>query len=179
MILAVDGVGIDVSDLTTMPQLDWASSLVAVLLACVILAALCAAAAVWLGRPKRRVSQARKQGAHTSQASEHVWQQRIADIVRRYHDGELQHQDAFDELAALTREYASSASGKDMRCDTLLDIDLRPRTASDKQGLDSLRQTIAALYPPQFADVDTNESAREATVEQAAQWVSRFVERWR
>lgn len=179
MIIAVNGTGVDVSDLTVTPQLDWSASLTAALVACLILAALCVAGVVWLSKPKRRAAQSRKQGTHTQHATGRVWQQRIADIVDRYQAGDLPRRDAFDELAALTREYASSVSGKDMRSDTLLDIGNRPRSSSDRQGLESLRQTIAALYPPQFADTVTNESAREATVEQAAEWVSKFVERWR
>ena len=42
-----------------------------------------------------------------------------------------------------------------------------------------LRQTIAALYPPEFADERFNDSARQTDVEQAAQWVNRLVERWK
>ena len=42
-----------------------------------------------------------------------------------------------------------------------------------------LRQTIEALYPPEFADAERNHIARQATGEQAGEWVANLVERWR
>ena len=56
---------------------------------------------------------------------------------------------------------------------------LTPRTTGNQHGLTLLRQTIEALYPPEFADAERNHTAREATVEQAGEWVANLVERWR
>ena len=53
------------------------------------------------------------------------------------------------------------------------------RSTGNQQGLTLLRQTIEALYPPEFADAERNHIARQATVEQAGEWVANLVERWR
>ena len=50
---------------------------------------------------------------------------------------------------------------------------------SGVHGFTLLRQTIAALYPPEFANAEFNAQAKDATVEQAADWVLNLVERWR
>lgn len=66
-----------------------------------------------------------------------------------------------------------------MRNQTLTDIEETPRTTGNQQGLTLLRQTIEALYPPEFADAERNHIAGQATVEQAGEWVANLVERWR
>ena len=55
-----------------------------------------------------------------------------------------------------------------------------PRSDSigNRHGLDLLRQTIAALYPPEFADERFNAAAGEASVDEAAGWVATLIERW-
>ena len=68
---------------------------------------------------------------------------------------------------------------RDIRNRTLADIDAAPRTTGNQEGITLLRQTIEALYPPEFADAANNGIAREATVEQAGEWVANLVERWR
>ena len=75
--------------------------------------------------------------------------------------------------------YVSTATGSDVRNQTLTDIEATPRTTGNQHGLTLLRQTIEALYPPEFADAERNHTAREATVEQAGEWVANLVERWR
>lgn len=77
------------------------------------------------------------------------------------------------------RDFASTATGTDVRNQTLTDIEETPRTTGNQQGLTLLRQTIEALYPPEFADAERNHIARQATVEQAGEWVANLVERWR
>ena len=47
------------------------------------------------------------------------------------------------------------------------------------KGLDALKQTIGALYPPEFADDARNRIAQTTSVQQAAEWVANLVERWR
>ena len=83
------------------------------------------------------------------------------------------------QLAAIARDFASTATGTDVRNQTLTDIEETPRTTGNQQGLTLLRQTIEALYPPEFADAERNHIARQATVEQAGEWVANLVERWR
>ena len=77
------------------------------------------------------------------------------------------------------RDFVSTATGSDVRNQTLTDIEATPRTTGNQHGLTLLRQTIEALYPPEFADAERNHTAREATVEQAGEWVANLVERWR
>lgn len=108
-----------------------------------------------------------------------LWRQRIDDIVTRHDRGEISREDAFAELAALSRDYVSTVTGVDIRNRTLADIDAAPRTTGNQEGITLLRQTIEALYPPEFADAANNGIAREATVEQAGEWVANLVERWR
>ena len=73
----------------------------------------------------------------------------------------------------------SSTSFETIPNQTLTDIEAAPRTTGNQHGLTLLRQTIEALYPPEFADAERNHTAREATVEQAGEWVANLVERWR
>lgn len=108
-----------------------------------------------------------------------VWHQRIDDVVSRHARGELEREEAFAQLAAIARDFASTATGTDVRNQTLTDIEETPRTTGNQQGLTLLRQTIEALYPPEFADAERNHIARQATVEQAGEWVANLVERWR
>ena len=99
--------------------------------------------------------------------------------MTRHDRGEISREDAFAELAALSRDYVSTVTGVDIRNRTLADIDAAPRTTGNQEGITLLRQTIEALYPPEFADAANNGIAREATVEQAGEWVANLVERWR
>ena len=137
------------TDLNPLGLIDLQMPLIVTLVICLILAAMTVAAAIWLSRPAR-------------------------------HDrGEISREDAFAELAALSRDYVSTVTGVDIRNRTLADIDAAPRTTGNQEGITLLRQTIEALYPPEFADAANNGIAREATVEQAGEWVANLVERWR
>ena len=118
-------------------------------------------------------------GRHDALAGKTVWHQRIDDVVSRHARGELEREEAFAQLAAIARDFASTATGTDVRNQTLTDIEETPRTTGNQQGLTLLRQTIEALYPPEFADAERNHIARQATVEQAGEWVANLVERWR
>ena len=62
---------------------------------------------------------------------------------------------------------------------TLTDLAYLNRTPANRQGLDALKQTIGALYPPEFADDARNRIAQTTSVQQAAEWVANLVERWR
>ena len=105
--------------------------------------------------------------------------ERINDVVDRHANGDLGREEAFALLASIARDFVSTATGSDVRNQTLTDIEATPRTTGNQHGLTLLRQTIEALYPPEFADAERNHTAREATVEQAGEWVANLVERWR
>ena len=86
-------------------------------------------------------------------------------------------------LAAVARDFASQASSAELGSTTLQEIASRSAGSlagdSGVHGFTLLRQTIAALYPPEFANAEFNAQAKDATVEQAADWVLNLVERWR
>ena len=83
------------------------------------------------------------------------------------------------ELSLIARDFAGASSGKRLEASTLADLLRLPRTPANRQGLDTLRHTIEALYPPEFADPSLNTLAKSVTVKEAAGWVSNLVERWR
>ncbi|PST46188.1 hypothetical protein CPA40_07025 [Bifidobacterium callitrichos] len=163
---------------TPVGPIDLTTPLVAVAVACVLAAIALVVGAVLLSRPRRVRAAARQRGAHADAQDRRRWHRRIDDVVSRHQAGALERGEAFAELASIARDYASEASGRDLKSHTLADIRREPRTSSTKQGLDMLRLTISALYPPEFADSAVNGPAREASVEEAAGWVSNLVERW-
>ena len=103
---------------------------------------------------------------------------RIDDVLARYHAGTIDRETAFIELAAICRDIASAHTGRDLHAHTLADIRREPRNPATRTGLDTLRMTIAALYPPEFADATVDTHAREVSVDDAAGWASTLVERW-
>ena len=160
-------------------QLGGTPTLVAALLACIVLAALLILAVVLLSRPRRGRTRQRPRGVHNGMSANTVWRERIGSIVDRYEAGDVTRDEAFSLLAETARDFATASSGRDMSAHTLYDLSIEPRHRLNKRGLDLLRQTIRALYPAEFADERHNESARRTTVQQAAEWVSTLVERWR
>ena len=166
-------------DLKPLEQLPLYGPLLIVLAASLALAIVAIVLAVLLSRPRRVEKRARTLGAHSPASGKSVWHGRINEVLARHQRGELARDESFDELARIARDYASTASGSDMSTQTLLDLNRGTRTDMNRRGLDLLRQTIAALYPPQFADDALNAQARDTSVEQACAWVSRLVERWR
>ncbi|KAB7791411.1 hypothetical protein [Bifidobacterium leontopitheci] len=174
---------LDVHDLTTsaLPDLSWLA----------VAAVVCAAATVALvvltvvlSLPRRRTSGDRTpHGAHRESSPLAVWHERIDAIVAAERSGDISREEAFTRLAAVARDFASEASDAELGTSTLHEIGSRSHGGevgkSGTHGFTLLRQTIAALYPPEFADGQFNRQARETTVKQAAAWVSNLVERWR
>ena len=155
----------------TMPQPAWLLALTATV---VVLSLALAATALLL--PKFR----RQQGKHTVQAnpdSRNAWHQRIDQVVAQYDSGRLDRDQAMTALATIARGFASRSWNNDMKAKTLAEIKAQPRTPSTRQGLDLLRQTIDALYPPEFA-LHRDSAGTDATVNQAADWVRDLIERW-
>ncbi|MFT8704731.1 hypothetical protein [Bifidobacterium aquikefiricola] len=167
---------IDTSQLTVAGPLGvgglWIATLVGILLVCALIALI-----IWLWHP-RKVKLLKRTGAHSQTSRTDPWHGRIDDIEQRYESGEITREEAFVALARVAREYASQNLSKDVRSSTLAEFANESRMGSNRQGIDLLRQTIAALYPPEFADT-TNRQAKESTVHEAARWVGRLTERWR
>ncbi len=160
-------------------QIHIETGMIATIVVCLIMVAALVALTVLLSRPSRKNGKKSSPGRHNPASGKSEWLQRIDAIVSNHENGRITREEAFAQLAALARDYASQATGTDMRNHTLSDIEATPRTTGNQQRLTLLRQTIESLYPPEFADAEHNHTAREATVEQAGQWVANLVERWR
>lgn len=106
------------------------------------------------------------------------WKHRIAEVVNSYENGHYNQAQSMEQLAEIVRSFASQATGTDLTTLTLAELNQQPRTNDNREQLDLLRQTISALYPPEFANPKINKQAQEAQVSEAAHWVSTFVERW-
>lgn len=160
-------------------QMHIETGLIATIVVCLIMVVALVALTVLLSRPSRKNGKRSGHGRHDPATGKSEWHQRINVIVSNHENGRITREEAFAQLAALARDYASQSTGTDMRNHTLSDIGAAPRTTGNQQRITLLRQTIESLYPPEFADAEHNHTAREATVEQAGQWVANLVERWR
>ena len=100
------------------------------------------------------------------------------EIVKQYHSNELTSDQACAKLASVARTYVSRMSGEDIKTHTLGEISSLRLKWRNKKGADMLRQTIAALYPPEFANYKENKQAQNTTVDQAAEWVLVLLEGW-
>ena len=158
---------------------EYSTPLMLVAIGCVGAAAALILAVVLLSRPAASGGGNPVRGSHSALANKAIWHTRIDDIVEHYEQGEIDRDEAFRRLAAVARDFASIGFHRNMGNHTLTDLQQEPRLPSNRRGLDLLRQTIAALYPPEFASAERNEQARETTVEQASSWVATLVERWR
>ncbi|KFJ06544.1 hypothetical protein [Bifidobacterium tsurumiense] len=172
-------IALDNGDLKPMQELSGSTAFLIAMLVCAVLAAVLIIVAIVLSQPRKRKKSVPARGAHNASGDANAWKRRVAGIVESHNKQEISKDQAFAQLAQLCRDYASSKSGSDMTSHTLTEIGSLPRSSRNRQGLDMLRQTIAALYPPEFADERFNDSARQTDVEQAAQWVNRLVERWK
>ena len=155
----------------TMTQPTWLLTLTTT---AIILTLALVAAAVLLPRFRRQQEEG---PAQVSSDSRDVWRQRIDQVVARYDNGELDRDQAMTALATIARGFASRSWNSDMKSKTLAEIQAQPRTPGTRKGLDLLRQTIDALYPPEFA-LPRDSAGTDATVNQAADWVRDLIERW-
>ncbi|RSX54736.1 hypothetical protein D2E26_0790 [Bifidobacterium dolichotidis] len=123
----------------------------------------------WRPRVVRVVEQ--QTGSHSAGAKQ-IWQRRISEVVERFHAGTITEDQAFARLAQIARSFAAQSSGRSLASKTLADLSNDRRSGDSNWNL--LRQTIAGMYPPEFA-----EQPQGVTVDDAAAWVARLVERWR
>ncbi|WEV69977.1 hypothetical protein OZX73_03720 [Bifidobacterium sp. ESL0775] len=153
-------------------------ALIVSLVLCLCLAALLIIAIAVLSRPRKQAD-ARPRGAHSLGNDKSAWRERINEIVEGHAQGASTRDEALRDLAQVARDFASMQTGKDMSSYTLSDINRMPVSVSADPGMKLLRQTISALYPPEFADAQRHAQARETSVEQAGEWVANLIERWR
>ena len=165
---------------TPSPMLqEYVTPLMLVAVGCAGLAAALIIAVALLSRPARHKAVNIARGSHSALTNKAIWHARIDTIVESYEQGNIDRDEAFRRLAGVARDFASIGFHRNMSNHTLADLQDEPRLPSNRRGLDLLRQTIGALYPPEFADAHRNDQARETTVEQASAWVATLVERWR
>lgn len=169
---------IDVTDLSPAAAFELTAPLIIAMLALLVAAAALIGTTVFLSRPRRAPRKPAARGSHNAAGETAGWRTRIDDILRQHHDGQLGREQAFAALALVARDFATATSGRNLASSTLSDIARLPRTSSDRNGLELLRMTISALYPPEFADATLNAAARDTSVDEAAGWVSTLIERW-
>lgn len=157
-----------------MPPMIQPTWLLALTTTAIILTLALAAAALLLPRFRR---QQEERPVQASSDSREAWHQQIDRVVAQYDDGHLDRDQAMTALATIARGFASRSWNSDMESKTLAEIQAQPRTPSTRKGLDLLRQTIDALYPPEFA-LPRDSAGTDATVDQAADWVRDLIERW-
>lgn len=165
-------------DLVIKDQIHLENGLAVVIAVCLLLAVVLVALVVWLARPSRKPAKIVNRGRHDALAGKTVWHQRIDDVVSRHARG-AGARGGF-RTAGRNRQGFCFHCHRNGRAQP--DAHRHRRDASttgNQQGLTLLRQTIEALYPPEFADAERNHIARQATVEQAGEWVANLVERWR
>lgn len=162
-------------DLHVQPVPDVSTMLWACCGAAAVIAVVCIVCAVVLSRPRK--ARTPTQGAHAEGSDKRTWLARIDAVVHDHDTHRITADEAYSELAALARAFASARSGRPLATRTLRDLEHEPRTGNT-DNWDALRMTIAALYPPEFAD-DDHPQAHSASVAQAAGWVADLVERWR
>ncbi len=173
-VTATTQLAVTTSDLKPVAQLNITTALTIALTACLLVTLALIACAVILSRP--RPSKAQPHAAHVHNEDKAKWHRRIDDVLLRHQADKLSSEQAFAELAAICRNFASVNIGQDMSAHTLTDLRMEPRNPSTRGGLDLLRVTIEALYPPEFAARTMN--TNQTSVEDAAGWVSSLVERW-
>jgi hypothetical protein len=122
-------------------------------------------------RPSKRVREkSRRESAKT-------WLRKVVHVTIDYDSQRITEEEAYAQLSRIARDFASGRLGVDLSTQTLLDLNQRHQIGNKKQFL-ALRQTIAALYPAEFANSQTNRQADETSVHDAANWVETMIERW-
>ena len=122
---------------------------------------------VWIPRRHTDGTLSRRRRKH---ADIRTWKRAVTRVTIDYASKRISDAEAYARLSAIARDFASVRLGVDLSTQTLLDLNQRHQIGSKKQ-FQQLRQTIAALYPPEFANAATNAEADQVTVMDAANWV--------
>lgn len=125
-------------------------------------------------RPRKLSKRARERSRTESTKT---WLRRVIHVTIDYDSKRISQEEAYARLSQIARGFASGRLGVDLSTQTLLDLNQRHQIGNKQQFL-QLRQTIAALYPAEFADSQTNRQADEASVHDAANWVETMIRRW-
>lgn len=163
--------------LKPLPYLEQPAWLLTLTLVCIVLATLAILAAIFLPRILGVRGKNDKEGTHIK--PKQIWQEEVNKVVTDQEQGRISRDEAMKELAGIARGFASQSWHQDMTTKTLAEITVQPRTTSTSKGLDLLRQTIDALYPPEFGLHGERHSGEQVSVDEAANWVMALIERWR
>lgn len=136
-------------------------------------------AAIYKMNTKVDSKQKVKNAAHTLNANKQEWRKKIDLVVSQYHENKIEKDQAFAKLAQIARQYVSIMSGENIKSHTLGEISSLRKSWKNTHGADLLRQTIAALYPPEFADSTYNNQAKNTDVDQGVRWVLILLESWK
>lgn len=120
--------------------------------------------------PHRSVKREKAQGAEPTLS----FSTRVKNVEKDYVAQKISKQEAYHQLAAIARQFASSKLGEDVTSRTLAEL----RASGQHSGLNLLKTTIEGLYPPQFAFEATQPPSTKASVHEACQWVLALIERW-
>lgn len=136
-------------------------------------------AAIIFFMPARDKAQRTRVSVHNDDST---YKKQVREIEDSYTRGDITQQDTFRELASIARHFASDRLGVDVTAHTLSDIaqssKLQSSRRTDAHGIDLLRSTIEALYPPEFAYAATQSQNSHVTVLEACRWVTALIERW-
>ena len=106
----------------TMDPIHIETGLGIVIAVCLAIAMALIILVVWLSRPNRKPTKTVNHGRHDAATGTSVWHERIDDVVARHAKGDLTRENAFALLASIARDFASAATGSDVRSQTLTDI---------------------------------------------------------
>ena len=169
MIVAIDTQNLHPRGTIAITQSLWIALICDIVLALILIVACCV-----LSGTRRRPETTGSQDEETLPKKE--WAARVNQVVARHDAQDITRDEAFAQLAAIARDFASNMSGRRMQANTLTDL-RRLRRTGVAVNWDLLRQTIAALYPPEFAQAE-HPQARGVSGRQAADWVLDLIERW-
>ena len=116
------------------------------------------------------------QGRHSEQKDASEWIEKVEAVKKAYEEGDLEEVDAYAQLAQVARGFVSEEMDLNLYSKTLHDLEWAP--VSNRRRYEMFRQTISALYPPEYANSEVDRAADEATVESAADWVEDLISRW-
>lgn len=167
---------LDTDSLKPVEQLHLNEPLIVAMCAGLLVAIALVIVAVLLS--KKHAVAVRDDGSRIPVDTKEAWLERVDNVAADAAAHTITREEALARLASIARTFASSRSPQRFESYTLLDLN-RETTHDNADNWIALRQTIAALYPPEFADARHHPIAKDATVEQACDWVRSFIERWR
>lgn len=150
-------------------------------LSCIVVCAMLIALLCWLNTaPKQTIDKSvKKRASNPKHQQGHplaYWRKAVSIVTERHLAGELTRHEAFVALAGIARSYATSRTGEQYHALTLQDI-AQSHDQCNTSGIVLLRQSIAGLYPAEFAN-DQHAHSQHISVEDASQWLMTLIERW-